>query len=200
MDVTITDSRLVALPTGVRLWVSAVAIGGGLRIQHVMPEDTLEIRAAEYGFDPDDDRDDLLEIVIREPLMPDPPGWRDNPRHLWNATDAAESRALLRERFLGVGRLDSRSRRPNETRPGLPRGAAVLLDNDDDPDEPLPMLRREMPASPDRMDMWREVTAETRRRLRAQQVAATDRAGAARRTAAGLRAARRPRLGADRSD
>lgn len=195
MDLTVTDSRLVAVSSGMKLWVSVVILADGMRIQHVMPEDTLEIRAAEYGFDPDDDRDELLEIVIREPLTPDPPGLRDDPRHLWNTTDLPTARELLRERFIGVGRLDSRNRRPTEQRPPLPPGAAVLLDNDDHPDTPLGMLRREMPADRDRMAVIREVVDDTRRKIRterARTAVVVAQQSRVRPSAAELRAALRP--------
>jgi hypothetical protein len=61
----------------------------GQRCAHLFPVDTLEWRAAEYGFDPQD-RALLLEVVLHEPFMED--NDHDNTRHLFNAGSIAEAR------------------------------------------------------------------------------------------------------------
>lgn len=148
-DVTVVDAVLVETPGGAREWSCVVEVDGKT-LAYYFPEDTLAIRAAEYGFDPDLDRDELLDIVIHEPFVAQSPDAHRHPRHLHNNPDQADARAYLREQMAGRGRVRTRARRPGEGRPGRASDARVVLDADVEPGTTLDVLRRALPSRSDR--------------------------------------------------
>jgi hypothetical protein len=67
------------------------------RLLHVLPVDTMEWRAAEYGIDPSD-RDTLVEMVLLEPHLDDGVDER-HARSLGRAPSIADARAFHLERI-----------------------------------------------------------------------------------------------------
>lgn len=60
------------------------------RYAHVMPKDTIEWRAAEYGLDPDADLDTIQDIILHERFSEIPPG-----RGLYDAPTVEDARAAI---------------------------------------------------------------------------------------------------------
>jgi hypothetical protein len=192
VDITVTDAQLQVQHDGSGMWALALEIthddGRTERIAHLMPESILEWRAAEYGMDPDSDREALLEMVLYERHLPPE---RDGSRALHNAETIADARshhlARIAELRGKAGRLRTRNRRPTEKRV-VPAHVPLAVDADDDPDTPLAVLLRELPADRDRIEVMREHVEQVRADLRAQRPTST----AARMAAAVAPRARRP--------
>lgn len=72
---------------GAENWQIYMELPGGMMWAHIIPKDTFEWRAAEYGIDPDD-TETLLQMVLHEPHIPDP----TLPENF--ATDAAAARGM----------------------------------------------------------------------------------------------------------
>lgn len=121
LDIVVTDAMLLGRPGVSNMWVLATEVTDDTGIQraaHMMPEETLEWRVAEYGIDPDD-KDTLLQVVLYEPHLSDA---STHPRSLWNADSVDDARAFHVERInqrRGTGRLTTRNRRDTEHRPTL---------------------------------------------------------------------------------
>lgn len=60
------------------------------RYAYVMPKDTIEWRAAEYGLDPDVDLDTIQDIILHERFTEIPPG-----AGLYDAPTVADARAAI---------------------------------------------------------------------------------------------------------
>lgn len=123
MDIVVTDALLVARATTANVWHLALEVtpsGAPMRrLSWVYPEDTMECRAAEYGIDPAD-RDTLLGVMLWEPHLPDVATVHEHPRWLYHAPSVADARSYLLDRVAagrGSGALNTRNRRPTETRP-----------------------------------------------------------------------------------
>ena len=94
-----------------RSWVRVARVidvqdEGTLAAAHIMPPDTLAIRAGEYGLDPADTAL-LLDVVLHEPFLEYAPG--DHP--LWTAPSIAVARerhldevATVRARHAALGK------------------------------------------------------------------------------------------------
>lgn len=88
---------------GTPCWQVSLVRPDGSTLIHLMPANTLDWRAAEFGIDPTD-VDTLLEVVLHEPHMPmtdDPekgPQFTDGGPDLWTAdnTDTAREAHLAR--------------------------------------------------------------------------------------------------------
>lgn len=192
MDVLVTDALLVEPPGRRPEWASMVQVNDGGRaysVMHYMPEDTVEIRCAEYGFDPVADRDEVLEIVMREPLTPQDSGMFRHPRFLFNNPNVGDARAFLRERFAGEPPIRTRNRRAGDSRPFVPPEARVMVDSDGEPLAPLAVIRRDTFVDEARVEVLAEHFTSVRRSARerrAARVAATQAviAGARRRESA----------------
>lgn len=148
-EITLIDALLVETPSGEREWSCVVEVDG-TPIAYTFPEDTVAIRCAEYGFDPDLDADEVLDLVLGEPFHTDPPGLVRDPRHLHNNPDRDDARAYLRQRTAGRTEVRSRARRPGGDRPPMLPDAVVLLDQDVEPGTALDVLRRSTPRRSER--------------------------------------------------
>ncbi|MER5750613.1 hypothetical protein [Streptomyces sp. NPDC002088] len=88
---------------GTPCWQVRVLRADGQPHVHVMPQDVLEWRAAEYGIDPTD-TDTLLEIVLHEPHMALTEETEDEPARyaagpaLWEADSTATARTAHLDR------------------------------------------------------------------------------------------------------
>lgn len=185
IDITVTDAQLVNDPSGRAVWALATEVtrdGQTQRRLHIIPEDTFEWRAAEYGID---DPDELLEVVLYEPYLD-----REDPLEHPDSVVNAPSRQRARDHHLarvraarGAGKLRDRNPRAGETRPA---GAAarVFVDNRDVSETPLEMLRREIVIDPERVAVMREHVEHTRSQVAARRQA---RQAAARTMAVGRR-------------
>lgn len=82
---------------GTPCWQVRMLRADGRTIAHLMPQQTLEWRAAEYGIDPED-VDTLLEIVLHEPHMALTDEAEDEPARyatgpaLWEADSTTTAR------------------------------------------------------------------------------------------------------------
>jgi hypothetical protein len=96
----------------------------GNGVGHVFPCDILEWRAGEYGID---DVDELLDMVLHEPHLPDAPdrddaaaraglvtstGPESEPITLYNAASTADARAAHRLRIADSKKARAHVRRP----------------------------------------------------------------------------------------
>ena len=124
---------------------------------HFFPLDIFEWRVAEYDIDPDD-RDLLLTVVLYEPYAVDPA----EGLHPLAAADIGDARRHLLDR-IDVARAGGRLRGipgvfraliPVEQRP---RPAAVLLESG--AEDPLEVVKRETPVSPEHIEVKRELLA-----------------------------------------
>lgn len=168
-QITVVDAVLVEVPTGEREWSCIVEVDGAT-VAYTFPEDTVAIRCAEYGFDPDTDADEVLGIILAEPFAPNPPGLDRDPRHLHNNPDRDDARAHLRERVAGQGaRVAGRARRAGKPRPPRAAGARLLLDVDDEPGDALDVLRANLPRRSERAERVSARLDSMRAELRARR-------------------------------
>lgn len=99
--------------SGADCWIVDYLTGTGEKTRHVFPKTTMEWRAAEYGFGVSD-VDELLDIVLHEPHIPDIADPDDaaariglvtsrardaEPITLYNAANTDDARAALRARI-----------------------------------------------------------------------------------------------------
>lgn len=93
---TIDECTVVSVQ-GSPCWQITMLKPDGTRRAHIMPDATLEWRAAEYGIDPAD-VDALLEVVLHEPFMTmvddveHGPRYADGGPDLWTADNTTTAR------------------------------------------------------------------------------------------------------------
>lgn len=161
MDITVTDAQLVASPGAQpNMWMLGLEIVGDDGTTRpwalAMPEDILEWRSAETGIE---DPGELLELILfgtqvdadasQEIAAADSP-----PEH------AARLRAAVATRR-GSGALRDRNPQAGQGRVAG-RGLTVLADVADEPETPLPLLRKRLAPNPLRMRVLAEHVARTR--------------------------------------
>lgn len=142
-------------------------------LMHIIPEDILENYCAEYGFDPDD-FDTLLETVLYLPWVDDPIT-HDHPKapHLVDDPDEARQHVLSQVRAKrGNGRVRGRRGRPQlkmaapRRMPGGPQPVVLLESGEEDPVE---VLRREIPRSREHIAVRREAYRLVREQVRRER-------------------------------
>lgn len=194
MDITVHHADLID-QGGQRCWLLGLEVDRGdgpQMLAYLLPEDTLEWRAAELGIDPDD-RTALLDIVLHEPFLP-----ADAP-DVEPPADQAEARARHLAKVRAV-RGKGRVRGATGDSPYKPaaRRADVLADSGTE--DPLVVLRREMPVDPEFVAVKAEHVAAIRADVRRRFTARGTGPSAGRRDVDRLRAQLvRQRTGAPRS-
>lgn len=194
MDIVVHHAELVEQGGDTRFWMVTTEVGGEL-IPHAFPEDTLEWRAAEYGIDPAD-METLLEVVLYEPHLTHDP-YDPDLLDVAETVDKARTHHLARiGQLRGTGRvraatrveiLDARRRAVAAVRSagrdpdvdlrgaaGTPLRAAghkarVLLESGTE--DPLAVLRREIPIDPDVVAVKAEHVGRVRESARTTLVA-----------------------------
>lgn len=170
MDITIDHADLVETPTGQREWLLGLIVeadGESKRILHVLPEETLENMIVEYDLDPGD-VDGALELALYLPWVEDPVTV-DHPKapHL---TDAADARGHIVEqvrRRRGKGRLRGLAGRSDVGAAGP--GMASMVVADSGAEDPLVVLRQEIPISEPHLRVKRAAYRRTRERLQQER-------------------------------
>lgn len=175
MDIEVVSAELVQNGDE-RMWMLGTRVdrGDGSPVEmraHVMPEDTLEWRAAELGIDPAD-TDTLLRIVLVEPYLTDDTADPNRALHTAETTVDARTHHLQRinARLGATGRIRGR-RGAGQVRAAGPRAKVLLHSGTEDP---LAVIKRESPIDPDFVAVKREYVARVRDEVRTRrgQVAA----------------------------
>lgn len=147
--------------SGEQHWFLATEVdrGDGVveRIAHIMPVDTFEWRAAEYGIDPAD-FDTLLDIVIHEPYLP--PLSPSDPPLLMAAPTVKSARE---EHLARIADLRGKDRVVG--RKGLSpfaAGADAVVISDSGTEDPIAVLKRDSPMSATHITAKRAHVAQAR--------------------------------------
>lgn len=144
------------------------------RRAYVLPEDTFEWRAAEYGLDPVKDLDEIHEIVLYEWML-DHDG--SHPHSLHEAPTIDHARARLRERVRHLKGAQGQVRGVVGTPPpsGHIPGAALIMAATDT-DDPLEVVKRHSRIDPALMEIKQAKVARDRAERRTRRLAAATRA------------------------
>lgn len=173
MQITIDHADLIEHSNGGRLWMLGLLVENGeqsKRILHAMPEETLENIAVEYGLDPDD-FDTLLDVVLYLPYVADPIT-HDHPKAPHLVGDVAEAREHLLAQVQaakGAGRLKGQRGRSVIGAAGPRMASMVVLDSG--AEDPIEVLRREIPRSAEHIEIKREAYQRTRQRVGQERAA-----------------------------
>lgn len=173
MNIAIDHADLVEHTGGARLWMLGLVIErDGEEVQrmfHLLPEETLENMVVEYDLDPTDFVS-LLEAALYMPYISDPIT-HDHPKAPHLVDDPAEAREHLLAQVRGAkgdGRVTGLRGRSTVGAAG-PRMRVIA---DSGVEDPVEVLRREMPLSRPHIEVKREAYERVRARVRDERRAA----------------------------
>jgi hypothetical protein len=136
---------------------------------HVFPDDVFEWRVAEYGYDPERDREKLLQMILHEPYMEED---KTHPQFLYNAPDLESAReykdqllqdALQDGMAVGVKGRAARAFRDDPLSPVISRAA--------EEDDPLSFMLDQMHIDPEQVEAKKQVVGAGRVHVRQQRMA-----------------------------
>jgi hypothetical protein len=149
-------AQRMGLPTG----------GGPVAMVSVLPEEMFENLAVEYGLDPDD-FDILLDVALYLPYVDDPIT-HDHPKAPHLVDDIAEAREHVLDQVRakkGRGRVAGEKGR---SKIGA-AGPLMQILADSGVEDPIEVLRREMPMSLPHIEIKREAYRQQRDRVRRER-------------------------------
>lgn len=110
--IDVVDAEIMYRPDGISLWRVTEVHSGDKTFQHFFPSDTMEWRAAEYGLDLND-FETLLDIVLAEPYLDNPPERLGQPAELFSADTVEEARGIYLPRIQAAKNRNGLRSRPS---------------------------------------------------------------------------------------